>query len=288
MTISHTVAGTGPPVLLLHGFPETRAMWRDIEPLLAATWTVVAVDLPGYGRSPAVAGRSSKRAMAADLVDMMSALGFAEFAVAGHDRGARVAYRMALDHPHRVRRLAALDIVPTALVWERADARVTLSFWPWSLLAQPAPLPETMLAAAADAIVEDALSQWGSPPTAFPAEVRAAYAEQLRTPHGICEEYRSAATTDREHDEADLAAGRRISCPTLVLWSRGSGLDQWYADAGGPLGIWRQWCSDVRGEAVDGGHFFPEVFPAATAGRLRSFLAGDAPNEADTVVLPDR
>lgn len=274
MSIAHDVSGTGSPVLLLHGFPETRLLWRDLVPVLAAHHTVVTADLPGYGESTVEPGRSSKRAMAAELAELMSGLGFAEFAVAGHDRGGRVAYRMALDHPGRVRALAVLDIVPAASAWQRADARLALSFWPWSLLAQPAPLPETMLAAAADAVVADALSQWGSAPSAFPDEVRAAYAAQLRTnPAGICEEYRAGAGIDREHDEADLAAGKRIGCPTLVLWSKGSGLDTWYAEDGGPLGIWREWCDRVDGEAVDGGHFFPEVHPEQTARRLAAFFA---------------
>jgi haloacetate dehalogenase len=203
----------------------------------------------------------------------MTGLGFDAFAVAGHDRGGRVAYRMALDHPERVRALAVLDIVPAASAWQRADARLALSFWPWSLLAQPAPLPETMLAAAADAVVADALSQWGSPASAVPDDVRAAYAAQLRdNPGGICAEYRAGAGVDREHDEADLAAGRRIEGRTLVLWSKGSGLDTWYAGDGGPLGIWREWCDAVEGEAVDGGHFFPEVHPRATARRLAAFF----------------
>lgn len=275
MSIRHDVSGTGPPVLLLHGFPETRLMWREIVPVLAEHHTVVTADLPGYGESTVAPGRSSKRAMAADLAELMAGLGFAEFGVAGHDRGARVAYRMALDLPDRVRALAVLDVVPAASAWQRADARLALSFWPWSLLAQPAPLPETMLAAAADAVVADALSQWGSPASVFPDDVRAAYADQLRAnPAGICEEYRAGAGVDREHDEADLAAGKRIGCPTLVLWSKGSGLDTWYAEDGGPVGIWREWCDSVDGEAVEGGHFFPEVHPRDTARRLLAFFAG--------------
>lgn len=273
MTIAHSVIGTGPPLLLLHGFPETRLMWRDIAPVLAEHHTVVTADLPGYGGSTVEPGRSSKRAMAADLVEVMAGLGFAEFGVAGHDRGGRVAYRMAVDHPDRVRALAVLDVIPAASAWRRADARLALSFWPWSLLAQPPPLPETVLSAAAGAVVADALSQWGSPASAFPDDVRAAYAAQLRAnPGGICAEYRAGAGVDREHDEADLAAGKRIGCPTLVLWSRGSGLDTWYTADGGPLGIWREWCDHVSGEAVDGGHFFPEVHPERTARRLTEFF----------------
>ena len=152
----------------------------------------------------------------------MERLGFPRFAVAGHDRGGRVAYRLALDHPDRVERLAVLDIVPTAEAWGRADARFALAYRPWSLLAQPAPLPERLLAAAPEAVVDAALGGWGSPASAFGPEVRAAYAEALRDParaHAICEEYRAAATLDREHDEADRRDGRRVACPVLALWS---------------------------------------------------------------------
>ncbi|HEX4569888.1 MAG TPA: alpha/beta hydrolase [Dongiaceae bacterium] len=275
--------GAGPPVLLLHGFPETHLMWRDVAPLLARDFTVVAADLRGYGRSGCPASDAehapyAKRAMARDMVIVMERLGFPHFFLAGHDRGGRVAYRLALDHPERVGRLAVLDILPTETVWARADARLALAFWPWSLLAQPAPLPERLLTALPEAIIEDALGGWGSPPTTFPAEIRAAYVEALRDPahvHAICEEYRAAATLDRAQDKADLAAGRRIACPLLALWSAGSGLDRWYAEAGGPLALWREWADDVEGRALAGGHFFPEAIPEETAEILRRFFVGE-------------
>jgi haloacetate dehalogenase len=161
--------------------------------------------------------------MARDMVAVMERLGFPHFSVAGHDRGGRVAYRLALDHPARVDRIAVLDVLPTTEVWERADSRFALAFWPWSLLAQPEPFPERLLAAAPEAIVDNALGGWGSPPAAFGPGVRAAYVEALRDPvrvHAICEEYRAAATCDREHDEADRRIGRRIACPVLAVWSR--------------------------------------------------------------------
>jgi haloacetate dehalogenase len=215
--------------------------------------------------------------MALDLVQMMHRLGFERFSVAGHDRGGRVAYRLALDHPDRVERLAVLDVIPTATAWDRADARLALAFWPWSLLAQPAPLPERLLAGAPDAVIDDAVEQWDSPAEAFPPEVRAAYVEALRDPahlHAICEEYRAAATLDREHDAADLAAGRRIRCPVLALWSAPSALSTWYEADGGPLALWRLWADDVQGNPVSGGHFFPEVAPHQTAETLRGFFLG--------------
>ena len=273
-------AGSGPPLLLLHGFPQTHLMWRDIAPMLARNFTVVCADLRGYGRSgcpPSAPDHApySKRAMARDMARVMDALGFGRFSVAGHDRGGRVAYRLALDHPQRVQRLAVLDILPTETVWARADARLALGYWPWSLLAQPAPLPERLLAAAPEAVVDNALGGWGSPAGVFGPEVRAAYVDALRDPahvHAICEEYRAAATLDREHDQADLAAGRRIGCPVLALWGAGGALDTWYAREGGPLALWRAWSDDVQGHAVDAGHFFPEEAPGPTAGALRRFF----------------
>jgi haloacetate dehalogenase len=281
-TIFAATGGSGPPVLLLHGFPQTHLMWRDVAPALARRFTVVCADLRGYGRSggpPSTDDHApyAKRAMADDMVQVMARLGHEQFAVAGHDRGGRVAYRLALDHPERVSRLAVLDVIPTEDAWARADDRLALAFWPWSLLAQAAPLPETLLAAGAAAIVDNALSQWGSASTAFPPKVRDAYVAALRAPgraHAICEEYRAAAGLDREHDRADLAAGRRIACPVLALWSALGGLANWYEDEGGPLGLWSRWADEVSGQAVDGGHFFPEERPGATAEALGDFFAG--------------
>lgn len=220
-------SGSGPPLLLLHGFPQTHLMWRVVAPRLSRRFTIICPDLRGYGRSgcpPSTPDHTpySKRALARDMTSAMERLGFPRFSVAGHDRGGRVAYRMALDHPDRVERLAVLDILPTATVWARADARFALGYWPWSLLAQPEPLPERLLQAAPHAVIDDALTAWGSPATAFDPEIRTAYLDALRDPmhiHAICEEYRAGATVDRAHDEADREAGRRIECPVLVLWS---------------------------------------------------------------------
>ena len=274
-------AGQGPPVLLLHGFPETSLMWRAVAPILARRFTVVCADLRGCGRSgcpPSAPDHApyAKRAMAQDMVVVMQRLGFERFSLAGHDRGGRVGYRLALDQPERVDRLAVLDILPTETVWDRADARFALGYWPWTLLAQPAPLPERLLAAAADAVVDNALGEWGSSAATFPPEVRAAYVEALRDPahvHAICEEYRAAATLDREHDRADARAGRRMTCPVLALWSGGGAVDTWYAEAGGPLALWRAWSGRVEGQAVAGGHFFPEEVPEQTAAALARFFA---------------
>jgi haloacetate dehalogenase len=274
--------GSGAPLLLLHGFPETMLMWRDVAPLLAADFTVVCADLRGYGESscpPSDAdhGPYSKRALALDMVSVMKQLDFDRFSLAGHDRGGRVAYRAALDHPASVERVALLDVLPVDTVWDRADARMALAFWPWSLLAQPEPLPERLLGAAPDAVVANALSgEWGSPAGTFTDAVRDAYTAALSDDahvHAICEEYRAAATIDREHDAADRRAGRRIACPVLALWSRSGPLSTWYEDEGGPLTLLREIADDVSGGAVDGGHFFPEEHPRETAAALREFFS---------------
>ena len=272
--------GDGRPLLLLHGFPETHVMWHRVAPVLARQFTVVCADLRGYGRSGKPASTPdhapyAKSAMAIDMVRLMEALGFSTFSVAGHDRGARVAYRLAPDHPGRVERLALLDVIPTGEAFGRADIRFALAFWPWSLLSQPEPLPERLIAAAPDAVVNDALDNWGSDPASFPAEVRSAYFDALRDPeaiHAICEEYRAAADIDFARDAADRAANKCIGCPTLALWSKESALDNWYEQAGGPLGIWRKWATDVTGRAIAGGHFFPEQNPGETISELRAFF----------------
>ena len=214
-------SGSGPPILLLHGFPQTHLMWREVAPLLARDFKVVCADLRGYGRSGCPASPRTMRPMPSERWRghgaVMERLGFRRFWVAGHDRGGRVAYRMALDHPDRVDRLAVLDILPTADAWSGPTRSFATAYWPWSLLAQPEPLPERMLAAAPDAIVDNALGD-GASGDAFDPEVRAAYIDALRDParvHAICEEYRAAATLDHEHDAEDRRAGRRIACPCL-------------------------------------------------------------------------
>jgi haloacetate dehalogenase len=274
--------GSGPAVLLLHGFPETLAMWREIASLLADRFSVVCADLRGYGASgcPPSAGDHapySKRALAGDMIAIMTQLGFERFSIAGHDRGGRVAYRAALDAPERVECLAALDVVPIDEAWERADDRLALGFWPWSLLAQPEPLPERLLDAAPEAVIDHALSMaWGSPADTFDHERRAEYLAQLRDPdrvHAICEEYRAAASIDREHDRADRTAGRRIGCRVLVLWSGNGPLGSWYVDDGGPLALWRELAPNVSGRPVSGGHFFPEEHPRDTAEALAAFFS---------------
>jgi haloacetate dehalogenase len=237
---------------------------------------VLAIDLPGYGRSdPPKDMTMSKRDLATVVHEAATALGVTSYALVGHDRGGRVAYRAALDRPWAIRGVAVLDIIPTLEVWERADDQFALSFWPFSLFAQPAPLPERLIVGDPAAIVDDALDRWGSAPAAFPDEVRASYVTALRDPdhaHAICEEYRAAASVDPEHDRRDRESGRRISAPMLCLWSSNGALGTWYAEAGGPLGIWANWAENLRGQAVDAGHFFPEEIPQKTAVLVASFL----------------
>jgi haloacetate dehalogenase len=176
-----------------------------------------------------------------------------------------------------VDKLAVLDVLPIDTVWDRANAEMALAFWPWSLLSQPEPLPERLLASAPDAIIDHALSDnWGTPADTFDESVRAAYVAALRDPdhaHAICEEYREAATIDREHDAADRQAGRRISCPVLALWSASGPLATWYTSEGGPLALWRELATDVNGGPAEGGHFFPEEHPQEAATALTQFFA---------------
>lgn len=268
--------GQGTPVLLLHGIPETHLMWHRVAPLLAERFTVVATDLRGYGASgkpPSAPDHApySMRALAGDQVEVMRALGYQRFSVVGHDRGARCAYRMALDHPHVMDRLAVLDIVPTGDAFDRADMDFSLGFWVWSFLAAPEPVPERLVARAPEVIVDHMLDAWSERPDAFPAELRDAYIDQFRDPatvHAICEQYRAAATLDYRHDRADRGR-RRITCPTLALWSESGPLAAWYR----PLEIWRAWCDQVDGAPIPAGHFLPEEAPDLTAHRLIEFLA---------------
>jgi haloacetate dehalogenase len=267
--------GSGPPVLLLHGFPQTHRCWEATAPRLARDFAVVAPDLRGYGASRAPAGGPhgegySKREMAGELVALMSARGHHRFAVVGHDRGARVAFRMALDHPERVTRLAVLNVVPTVDQFERMGGGPSLGYWPWFLLAQPAPLPERLIAADPAALLEHVFNTWPSRPAAITPEHRAAYLDAL-TPDTIaamCGDYRASFHLDREHDAADRAAGRRIVAPTLVV----TGADETQlADA---LDVWRRWADDVAAALVPGGHFLPEEAPDELLDHLSAFLRG--------------
>jgi haloacetate dehalogenase len=276
------VGGSGPPLLLLHGYPETHLMWHGVAPLLATRgFTVVVADLTGYGASvrPEPAddhAPHSKRAMARDLVEAMASLGCDRFAVAGHDRGGRVGYRMALDDPAVVSALAVLDIVPTAEVWARSDAQTAVGYWHWGFLAQPPPLPERLILGDPEAWFQFHVRRMGigGDPGRYPPEVVDAYRAGLRDPGSVqamCEDYRAGATIDRELDEADRAAGRVIECPVLALWGTRGALPRFYDDV---LAVWRPWAHDVRGRAIDASHFLPEDRPEEVAGELADFFTG--------------
>jgi haloacetate dehalogenase len=275
-TIHGRRGGSGPPVLLLHGIPETHLMWRHVAPRLAQDFTVVATDLRGFGDSgkPASApdhAPYAMRAIAREQVEVMAALGFNRFAVAGHDRGARCAYRMALDHGDTVSRLAVLDIIPTGDAFARADMRFSLGYWLWTFLAAPEPVPERLAGAEPAALVEHMLDEWSDTPGAFPDEVRKEYVTKFSDPqtiHAICEEYRAAATLDVEHDEADRGV-RKIECPVLAIWSESGAVAAWYQ----PLQIWGQWADDLRGGPRPTGHFMAEEAPEETARDLHAFFA---------------
>ena len=268
--------GKGPPILLVHGFPRTSLMWRFVAPQLAENHTLICVDLRAYGRSGIPASSDdhspySKRAMAQELVEVMDKLGFSSFVLIGHDRGGRISYRMALDHPKNVERLAVFDVIPILEAWNRSDARFARTYWPWILLSQKQPLPESYLLGAPDAVFHNPFGQ-GS----FGSEILDEYVAMYRDParvHGVCEEYRAAATIDVKHDRADKEASKKIECPMLHLWAEGGPLDTFYAQDGGPLGIWRQWAPQAQGQSMKGGHFFPEENPDETVVLIKRFLS---------------
>ena len=268
--------GKGSAILLVHGFPRTSLMWRFLAPKLADNHTVICVDLRAYGRSGIPASSDdhfpySKRAMASELVEVMAKLGFPTFTLIGHDRGGRVSYRLALDHPRSVERLAVFDVIPILEAWNRTDARFAQTYWPWILLSQKESLPESYLLGAPKAAFDNPFGH-GS----FRPEILEEYLSSYRDParvHGICEEYRAAATIDVEHDRADKEASKTIECPMLHLWAEGGPLDTFYAKDGGPLAIWRQWAPHAQGQAMRGGHFFPEENPDDTAVLVKEFLS---------------
>lgn len=270
--------GRGPPLLLLHGYPETHAAWHRVAPVLAVNFTVVAPDLRGYGRSscPPSDGQHqaySKRTMALDAARLMAQLGFDRFAVMGHDRGGRVAYRLALDWPDRVERLVLLDIMSTWDQWQPEHQSTRHRLIHWGFLAQPSPIPETLIGAKPVAWLEArlrrgtrTLSLSEFDPRAM-ADYVASLADADRI-HATCEDYRAGAGCDLADDEADRRAGRRIECPTLLMWgSHGS-----IADLADPVALWRPWCRHIEGCQIESGHYIPEENPEALLAAAMPFL----------------
>jgi haloacetate dehalogenase len=276
------VGGSGPPLLLLHGHPQSNVMWHRVAPMLAPRFTLVIADLPGYGWSDAPDAQDdhapyTKRAMAAAMVELMEALGLVRFGLAGHDRGGRVGYRLALDHPGRLARLAVLDIVTTYDMWHGMDMRLASRAWHWTFLSLPAPFPETLIGHDPNFYFNSrAASGSGTKSVSFfdpraLAHYHAAYNDPTRI-HAMCEDYRAGRTTDLAHDEADRAAANKIGCPVLALWGT-TGLP---ANAGiDALAAWRDWTPDLRGFAIDSGHYLAEENPDATARALLDFFGAD-------------
>lgn len=272
------IGGSGPPLLLLHGYPQSHVIWHKVAPALADRFTLIMPDLPGYGQSsvpPLSADHAaySKRSMAAEMLEMMRVLGYDAFRVAGHDRGGRVSYRLALDHPEAVLRLAVLDILPTSDYWDRLDRTFGLKIYHWMFLAQPYPFPDKMIAAAPIRYLEHTLASWTAAKNldcfsdAALAHTRAWFCDPDRIA-ASCEDYRAGATIDNDHDKADRGAGRTIEADMLALWGdRGIAMS-----VDDPLAVWRRWCPRVEGRPLPCGHFLPEEAPDETGDALLGFF----------------
>jgi len=278
--INAVVGGSGPPLLLLHGHPQTLSIWHRVAPTLARSFTVVAADLRGYGDSSKPPGgadhaRYSKREMAADMQSLMLTLGHERFAVLAHDRGARVAHRLAVDHPAAVRRLVLLDIAPTLDMYALANDDFARAYWHWFFLIQPAPLPERLIEADPAAYVRDVMGRRSAGLAPFDPLALAEYQRCMALPgaaHAICEDYRAAAGIDLEHDRSDRTQERRLAQPLLVLWGA-EGVVQRCFD---PLALWQRIATNVQGEALPCGHYIPEEAPELLLAKALPFLLEDA------------
>ena len=274
--IHAVVGGAGPPLLLLHGHPQTLAIWHRVAPSLARHFTVVAADLRGYGDSSKPPGDAehrhySKREMAADLLALMRELGHARFAVMAHDRGARAAHRLALDHPAAVQRLVLLDIAPTLDMYANAGDAFARAYWHWFFLIQPAPLPERLIEADPAAYVRDVMGRRSAGLAPFHPLALAEYQRCLALPgaaHALCEDYRAAASIDLEHDQVDRAQGRRLAMPLQVLWGADGVVHRCFQ----PLSLWQAVADDVCGQALPCGHYIPEEAPEALLSQALPFL----------------
>ena len=272
--INTVIGGSGIPLLLLHGYPQTYFMWHKLADLLAQDFTVIATDLRGYGDSAKPQGKAdssnySKRVMAQDQIEVMSQLGYQEFYLVGHDRGARVAHRLTLDYPQKVKKLALLDIIPTYELYTTTDREFATAYYHWFFLIQPYPLPEKLIGADPEYFLRTCLQSWSRIPDAFTPEALAEYLRCFSDPatiHGTCEDYRASAAIDLIHDEQDLQ--QKITCPLLVLWG-GRGIIGRKYDV---LASWRKRATDVTGRAIDCGHFLAEEVPDSTYLALKEFL----------------
>jgi haloacetate dehalogenase len=275
--IACVVGGSGPPLLMLHGNPQTHAMWHKVAPRLAERFTVVCSDLRGYGDSSKPPGGDkhvnySKRAMAADQVELMRTLGFPRFWLAGHDRGARVSHRLCIDHPDAVERVAVLDISPTRIMYGKTDQAFATAYYHWFFLIQPFDLPEKLIGADPVYYLRKKTSGWGSSGNFFDPRAYAEYERCYRDPatiHASCEDYRAAASIDLEHDDADVAAGRKVSCPLLALWGERGVVHRFFD----PIADWRSVATDVRGRPLPSGHYVAEEAPDETLTELLDFFS---------------
>ena len=276
-TVRYRVGGSGPPLLLLHGNPQTHAMWHHVAPALAQRFTVVCPDLRGYGGSekpPATSDHApyAKTQMARDVADLMTQLGHANFAVGSHNRGARVAHRLALDAPERVTKLAVMDIVPTIEHFERADMSFALGYYHWFWFAQPHPFPEDLISQAPDTWFAAHTGHGAGIPSFFAPEALADYLAAAHDPAalmGMCEDYRAACTIDLVDDRVSRAKGRKVQCPVLVLWGGKGRIGGWYD----PVAIWREYCSgDVQGAPVNSGHYLAEEAPEEVIEHFERFF----------------
>lgn len=276
--VLHTrIGGSGPPLLLLHGYPQTHVMWHKVAPPLAQHFTLICPDLRGYGDSSAPPSDAqhltySKRTVANDLIELMEQLGFTTFMAAGHDRGGRVLHRLLLDHPQRVSHAAVLDIVPTRHIFKTIDQQMATIYEHWFFLIQPDGFPERLIGQDPDDYLTTKLNRWSGTPNAFAPDAMAEYLRCFRRPeviHGSCEDYRAAASIDLTHDEADIA--QKIQCPLLVLWGQKGAMDKNYD----VLKVWREHAKDVQGEALPCGHFVPEEAPEGVVRSLLAFFAND-------------
>lgn len=277
--IAYVKAGSGPAVLLLHGYPQTKALWAKVAPVLAQDYTVVCADLRGYGDSSKPENTPNNdaysfRSMAADQLKLMQSLGFSSFHLIGHDRGGRTAHRLALDHPQAVKTLTVMDIIPTLLAYDSTDQKFAQTYWHWFFLTQPTPFPEHLIAADPDTFYQSSLLGWGAAQLSdFDSEMLADYRRAWRNPqmqHASCCDYRAAATIDLEHDRTDI--DRRVTCATLVMFGANGAMGRMY----NVPATWADRCTNVTACPIEGGHFFIDERPTEVTSQLGAFLNGRA------------
>ena len=274
--INTLIGGRGPPLLLLHGYPQSHLIWHRVAEELATRFTVVATDLRGYGASEKPVGlpdhsNYSKREMAKDQVAVMRKLGFESFNLCGHDRGARVSHRLAVDYPQAVQRLMLLDISPTLAMYEQTTMEFARAYWWWFFLIQPTPFPESMIAAAPETYLQKKIGWGHAGMSAFTPETYAAYLSYVSNPatmHAMCEDYRAAASIDLEHDRADRDAGKKIACPVYAIWGEHGVVNRCFQ----PIADWQRVANDVRGRALQCGHYIPEEVPEELLVEMRNFF----------------